>query len=99
MFNGPQETYLEVYCDICTVPVRTDNQVTMVDLDLDVVRRWDGVVEILDEDEFEIHQVTYGYSPEVIASARKAADELAEIVRSGAEPFATAYKPWLAKVS
>lgn len=36
----------------------------MVDLDLDVVRRFDGSAEILDEDEFAEHQVRYGYPPE-----------------------------------
>jgi protein associated with RNAse G/E len=98
VFNDDRDPHVEVYCDICTVPVRTGDEITMVDLDLDVIRRWDGTVEIVDEDEFELHQVKYGYSAEVVSSARAAADELAEIIRSGVEPFGSVYKGWLAKV-
>jgi uncharacterized protein len=45
----------------------------MVDLDLDVVRRFDGSAEILDEDEFAEHQARYGYPPEVTGHAERAA--------------------------
>ena len=46
-------------------------EVTMVDLDLDVVRlRADQRVLIVDEDEFAEHQVRYSYPAEVITAGR-----------------------------
>jgi protein associated with RNAse G/E len=67
----------------------------MVDLDLDVRRRRAGTVEILDEDEFAVHQVRYGYPPEVIQQARAAAEWLAGALRDRVEPFGTGYRHWL----
>ncbi|WP_163510758.1 DUF402 domain-containing protein [Fodinicola acaciae] len=98
VFNAPPEPHVEVYCDICTVPSPTTEGFTMIDLDLDVIRRWDGTVEIVDEDEFEEHSAKYGYPPDVISSARTSADELAALIRSGAEPFASDYRKWLSLV-
>jgi protein associated with RNAse G/E len=49
----------------------------------DVIRRFDGSAEILDEDEFPEHQVRYGYPPEVISQA---------------EPVRQVCRSWLAKV-
>src|SRR5581483_2328967 len=73
-FNGVPQ-YVDIYCDITTVPQWIGaGQVTMVDLDLDVARnRSDGSVRLLDEDEFAEHQRLYGYSAEVIEEAQKAA--------------------------
>ena len=95
-FNGaPAAT--EIYCDIGT-PARWVNsaEVTMVDLDLDVVRlRADGQVLLLDGDEFAAHQVRYGYPAEVIRKAEQAADRLVTAISAGAQPFASDYLAWL----
>jgi protein associated with RNAse G/E len=95
MFNDPPAR-TEIYCDITTVPQWTSPaEVTMVDLDLDVIRRRDGTVFIDDEDEFTDHQVRYAYPPDVIAAARRSADDLLTRVRANAEPFATTHRDWL----
>jgi protein associated with RNAse G/E len=99
-FNGePAKT--EIYCDITTpAQWRDEHEVTMVDLDLDVVRmRADQQVLLLDEDEFAEHQERYSYPAEVIAQAERAAAWLLEVIRAGAEPFATSYLAWLELVS
>lgn len=96
VFNAePNAT--EIYCDISTPPEWPhDGEVTMVDLDLDVVRvRADQAVLLLDEDEFAEHQVRYGYPDEVIRRAREAADWLMQAVGDGTEPFAGSYRAWL----
>jgi uncharacterized protein len=95
-FNG-EPADAEIYCDIATEPRWLDpDEVTMVDLDLDVVRmRRDGRVLLLDEDEFAEHQVRYGYPAEVISRAEQSAAWLLATVRAGVEPFGTAYRPWL----
>jgi hypothetical protein len=96
-FNAPPQR-TEIYCDISTVPEWHGAEVRMIDLDLDVIRRRDGTVEVVDEDEFAEHQVRYGYPESVIAQAQASCDRLAKSVGEGAEPFATVYRDWLAKV-
>lgn len=94
VFNAePERT--EIYCDITTVPEWRDGEVTMVDLDLDVRRRRDGTVQVLDEDEFAEHQLRYGYPDEVIARAEHTTLWLERALSGDAEPFATAYHRWL----
>lgn len=99
MTCSAEPCWTELYIDITTVPRWiADDRVEMVDLDLDVVRRFDGSAEILDEDEFAEHQVRYGYPPEVISHAEHAASAMLAAVISGAEPFGQVCRAWLAKV-
>jgi uncharacterized protein len=100
MFNPPPRTS-EIYCDI-TSPARweSDDAVHLVDLDLDVVRRrGTGEVELRDEDEFAVHRVSFGYPEDVIAPAQAAAAWLRAALRNGSQPFASAYRPFLAQVN
>jgi protein associated with RNAse G/E len=100
LFNDePHET--EVYCDITTpAEISRDEfgySVTAVDLDLDVRRMRDGSVRVLDEDEFAAHQVKYGYPHKVVDTARETCDWVAANITT-AEPFASAYRPYLDRV-
>jgi hypothetical protein len=96
--DTPAQT--EIYCDI-TTPVRwpSANEVTMIDLDLDVRRRRDGSIELLDADEFAEHQVKYGYPAEVIGEAEQSAQWLQDALADGREPFATSYLSYLAMIN
>ena len=96
-WNVPGATGSAVYVDVTTQPVVQGNVVTAVDLDLDVVRRHDGIVEVLDEDEFAEHQVRYGYPAEVIAQALATTDDLVARITARTEPFAEAGPAWLAR--
>jgi uncharacterized protein len=87
------------YCDITTPPTWQGDLVTMVDLDLDVVRRRDGVTYVDDEDEFAEHQVRYGYPADVVAAAERTCRDLYAVVAATREPFADVGRSWLAKVS
>jgi protein associated with RNAse G/E len=99
MFNPPPRTS-EIYCDITTPARWRGDTVHLVDLDLDVVRRRaTGAVELRDEDEFADHRDRFGYPAEVVEHAQAAAAWLLEALGDGTEPFATAYKKWLALVS
>jgi uncharacterized protein len=98
-FNGaPART--EIYCDIGSPPQWPHpGEVTMVDLDLDVLRRReDQQVLVVDEDEFAEHQVRYQYPAEVIAAAERATAWLAGAIGARAEPFGAVYLDWLAMV-
>lgn len=87
-----------IYVNIGTQCEWSAGAVRQVDLDLDVVRRVDGRVETLDEDEFELHQVLYGYPDELIAAARRTADQVALMLERRAEPFGYAAERWISQV-
>jgi protein associated with RNAse G/E len=99
VFNDPPAK-VEVYCDISTPPQwRGPDEITMVDLDLDVVRlRAERRVFVDDEDEFAEHQVRFGYTPDVVSRAEQAAAWLLAAVGAGVEPFGSAAEKWLDKV-
>jgi protein associated with RNAse G/E len=98
MFNPPPRTS-EVYCDITTPAEWDGDTVRIVDLDLDVVRRRaTGAVELRDEDEFAEHRVRFGYPGDVADNAQAAARSLIAALGDGTEPFASAYRKWLALV-
>jgi protein associated with RNAse G/E len=91
---------MELYCDITSPPRWPEpGLVTMIDLDLDVVRtRADGRTVLLDEDEFAEHQVRYAYPPEVISSSEESARWLLKAVEEHTEPFGSAWREWLAAI-
>jgi uncharacterized protein len=76
----------DVYVDIATPPTWTDVNVSMVDLDLDVVIT-DGDVSVVDEEEFESNRVRYGYPSDVVAMARRVAAEVVDAARRASPPF------------
>ncbi|WP_214322247.1 DUF402 domain-containing protein [Nonomuraea sediminis] len=90
---------VEVYCDITTVPEWREDEVTMLDLDLDVIRMRDGRLILDDEDEFAEHQVLLGYPPELVGRAQESAAWLMAAVGERTGPFGGAHEPWLAQVS
>lgn len=96
--NGPQHV-APIYIDVATPPVWvSDDRVELVDLDLDVVRLPDGSVEVLDRDEFALHQRLLGYPPSWVSAAERTAAELAAALRAGAEPFGAVADAWRARV-
>jgi hypothetical protein len=96
MFYGPHpDQGFELYVDITSVPQWHDDLVTAVDLDLDVIRDFDGSWFVDDEDEFAQHQVALGYPAEVVAGAQAECQRVVEEIRSGAAHFAMeAADPW-----
>ena len=56
-------------------------------------------VELRDEDEFADHRMRFGYPDEVVTHAEAAAEWLYDALGDGTEPFATAFKKWLALVT
>ncbi len=96
-----EPTAAEIYVDVTTVPRWTRAgdgvaEVRMVDLDLDVVRRFDGVTYVDDEDEFADHQLTLGYPVAVIDAARRECGVVLDAVRGEVGVFGPAGARWLA---
>ncbi|MFC1416213.1 DUF402 domain-containing protein [Streptacidiphilus cavernicola] len=99
-FNAaPRRT--AVYCDVGTPPVWPHpGEVTMVDLDLDVLlRRGETAPYLVDQDEFAEHQVRYGYPGEVVAAAEASAEALLAAIAGRGGPFDGAHTRWLDLVS
>ena len=98
MFYLPHpEQAFELYVDITTVPTWDGDLVTAVDLDLDVIRHFDGTVVVDDEDEFAEHRVSLGYPDEVAAGALAECDRVVDEVCSGRPWSAVATaEPWRA---
>ena len=86
---------IRTYVDVISPAVWDGNTVRMVDLDLDVVRRSDGTVEVDDEDEFEDHKVAFGYPEHVIDRARAEAAQLVLAIDRRKEPFGDIGERWL----
>ncbi len=70
-----------------SLPATFDGEtVRWVDLDLDVTVR-DGVIELVDEDEFEEHRLAMRYPDDVVDAAREAAAELLRLAEARTPPF------------
>jgi predicted RNA-binding protein associated with RNAse of E/G family len=90
---------LEIYVDVTTRPVLHDHVVSAVDVDLDVVRwRDDQRVELLDEDEFELHQVELCYPRSLIEATRATTAWLLNAVALRVEPFGRVGQSWLSRL-
>ena len=86
---------IRTYVDVITPAVWDGDTVRMVDLDLDVVRRSDGTVEVDDEEEFDEHRVAMAYPDHIVDKARTETARLAIAVERGIEPFGSAGDRWL----
>lgn len=98
-YNGSNAHNYSHFVDIVTPPVWVaDDRYEMVDLDLDVAVHRDGTIEIQDEDEFQVHQVRYRYTPEMIREAERETRRIVTRLERGEEPFFEIAGRWLAIV-
>lgn len=89
-----QSAGCHTYVDITTVPMWAAHEVTMVDLDLDVVRGWTGEIGVEDRGEFAEHQVSLQYPPAVVAHAEHWCDEAVQLLQAGEPPFDGRAQQW-----
>jgi hypothetical protein len=87
----------DLYVDIITPAQWNGPTVTMVDIDLDVVRWADGRVEILDEEEFADHVVKFDYPDRLVDTARAMTAQIAIAVELRHEPFGAVAEEWMTK--
>lgn len=88
-----------VYVDITTPAVLADGVLSCVDLDLDVVQGFDGVVEVEDETEFAEHQQRYGYPADVVARAQAECARVTRELATGATAYAErTVRAWRARL-
>jgi uncharacterized protein len=75
-----------LYIDIATPTTWHGHRASAIDLDFDIWVEGDRV-ELLDVDEFEHHQVVYGYPDALVADARRACTKVWDWVRAGRPPM------------
>lgn len=98
LLGNDETSKYAIYVDITTQAVWDGDVVEMVDIDLDVIRTWDGETRLLDEDEFEDHRITLNYPAWLIDGARTSAAEIMLAAERRAEPFGAASAAWLARI-
>jgi uncharacterized protein len=90
----------ELYIDMATPAEWDASTVRMVDLDLDVILLRDerGLV-LADEDEFEMHQVQFGYPPEIVTLAEESAERVYAAVAARQAPYDGSAAVWLERLA
>jgi hypothetical protein len=88
----------ELYIDVIKLINADSSEIAMIDLDLDVARTWEGQVEILDREEFELHRKVLQYPKDVVEQAEGTAELLAKLVRNREEPFGVVGDTWRANL-
>lgn len=56
-----EEGGIRYYCNIASPPYVQGDVLTYIDYDLDVIRSIEGVRQIVDQDEYEMHKLAYHY--------------------------------------
>lgn len=86
------------YCNVNTPPELINNDLSYIDLDLDILVQPDLFYQVMDFDEFEVNAERYGYSEEVKRRALKAVDELVAMIEAVQFPFADVLKSSVSSV-
>ena len=84
-----------VYVNIGTPCEWNAHRVTLVDLDLDVVRTIEGSVAVLDRDEFDEHRVRFEYPRHIVEGALHAVETTVAMLEANLDPFGGAADRWL----
>lgn len=87
-FHEPEGELRNYYCNLNMPPKFENNVLDYIDLDIDILVSKDFGIEILDRDEFEENSKLYGYSDDLIAKNLQTLDELLNVIKIGAFPFA-----------
>ncbi|KAF0820966.1 hypothetical protein KIS4809_0493 [Bacillus sp. ZZV12-4809] len=78
---------VSAYCNVAKPSLFNNEEISFVDLDLDFIQEKNKGWTVVDEDEFEINCIKYGYSEELKVEALRALERLKEVVRQGNFPF------------
>lgn len=75
------------YVNIASPTILDKGYLKYIDYDLDVKLYPDGLIKELDEQEFERHVLTYGYSEELTKAIRKSMSEVKNAMKNWSFPF------------
>ena len=86
-FSEPTRKLRNFYCNVNSPPHFDGRVLSYVDLDIDVLVNPDFSYQILDLDDFEQNTKLFGYPAEVQNRARRAVDELINLIGARSFPF------------
>ncbi len=86
-FHEPEGNLRNYYCNINQPPAIENNQLSYIDLDVDVLVWTDLSFEILDLDEFEENSKRFGYSKELREKVDKSLAEILRLIKNKDFPF------------
>jgi protein associated with RNAse G/E len=89
-FSEPTRKLRNFYCNVNSPPHFDGRVLSYVDLDIDVLVNPDFSYQILDLDDFEQNAKLFGYPAEVQSRARRAVDELINLIGARSFPFSEA---------
>jgi protein associated with RNAse G/E len=92
-FTNPTGELRNCYCNINMPPSIEGNELSFVDLDIDILVRPDLSYSILDEDEFSENSLLFEYSDEIKLQVRTAMTELIQLIESRQFPFDASCPP------
>lgn len=75
------------YSNIDLPPTITDETIHFVDLDVDLIARDPGEWQLVDEEEFDINRVRYGYPASLIEQVWQTVDEVKNRIQHEQIPF------------
>jgi hypothetical protein len=75
------------YCNLATPPTQEHDELTYIDLDIDLLVRPDGRYEILDRDEYEERAARLGYPDDLRTRVEQALRELTDLIERRQPPF------------
>lgn len=78
---------IRYYCNVASPFYQSDNVLTYIDYDLDVILNQKGDIYVLDEDEYNKHRKLYHYSQTVEDKVKAGLNELLERVKERQDPF------------
>ena len=82
-----RKTGITYYCNLASPSLYDGEAVKHIDYDLDVKVLPDGTDILLDEDEYDSHGLSMGYSEDMKSVIEKNLDQLYALIRKKAHPF------------
>jgi protein associated with RNAse G/E len=86
-FSEPDGTFRNFYCNVTMPPTFENDVLDYVDLDIDVIVWPDRRVDTLDQDDFELNSIRFGYPEDLRQSALDSLTELLRTITAGEFPF------------
>ncbi|MBD0382348.1 DUF402 domain-containing protein [Paenibacillus sedimenti] len=82
-----EENGIRYYCNVASPLYVTEQVLTYIDYDLDVIRMPDGSIHVVDEEEYERHKINYHYSPLVEEKVQEGLAAVLQLLHAGNPPF------------
>lgn len=82
------------YINIATPATWDADALHFIDLDLDVIWKFDGTLILDDEDEFLLHKDRFGYPPALVEESWRSRDEVTQAIAQAIYPFDGSLYTW-----